>query len=369
MTTSGFVNKRFSEINIEDPFFDSLKRDYPGTINSSGFTDWFKKKAQEGRKALVFEDEYGIGAFISLKENEEEVIELVDRTLPRKQRVKISTFCVSERYQGKRIGEGALGLVLWKWCRKGVKEIYVTTFPRQKSLISLFQRFGFASCGQNKDGEEVLIKSRDNIDSRDPYKSFPFIMGKFNHAGYVIIDDNYHDTMFAYSNLANNKKDLRNKLGLCVRNGLTKVYVGGSSTIDYYINEPVLIYRRYTGDRGRKYRSCVTSYCIVTNAFQAKRNNQILLPFEKLKEIITNKAIFNEDELKRQYESYMNLTIVELLYCGFFGAGNNVNMDWLENNGFWMKSGEYPTKIHLSSEQFQSILKEGGVNVSNIIIN
>ncbi len=65
----------------------------------------------------------------------------------------------------------------------------------------------------------------------------------------------------------------------------------------------------------------------------------------------------------------MNLTIVELLYCGFFGAGNNVNMDWLENNGFWVKSGEYPTKIHLSSEQFQSILKEGGVNVSNIIIN
>ena len=368
MTTSGFEYKKFSEIDIGDPFFDSLKRDYPGTENSSGFTDWFKEKAQEGRKALVFEDEYGIGAFIVLKD-EREAIELGDRTLPEKERIKISTFRVAERYQGKRIGEGALGLVLWKWRDQAAKEIYVTTFSKQKSLISLFLRFGFVNCGQNKNGEEVFIKSRVNVDLRDPYKAFPFVLGNFSHAGYVIIDDTYHDTMFAYFELANNKKELKNKLGLSVRNGLTKVYVGRASTIDYYINEPVFIYRKYTGERGSKYRSCVTSYCIVTNAFQAKRNNQILQSFEELKERITNKAIFNEEELKRQYESYRNLTIVELLYCGYFGAGKNVNMDWLKNNGFWVKNEGYPTKIHLSNEQFQSILKEGGVNVSNIIIN
>ncbi len=369
MTVSGFEYKRLSEIDIEDPFFDSLKRDYPGTENSSGFTDWFKKKAQEGRKALVFEDEYGIGAFIVLKEDEKEAIELEGRTLPEKERIKISTFRVSERYQGKRIGEGALGLVLWKWRDRAAREIYVTTFAKQKSLISLFLRFGFVNCGQNKDGEEVFIKSRDNVDLSDPYTAFPFVRGRFSHAGYVIIDDTYHDTMFAYSELANNKKELKNKLGLSVRNGLTKVYVGGSATIDYYVNEPVLIYRKYTGEGSKQYRSCVTSYCIVTNTFQAKRNNRVLQSFEKLKEIITNKAIFNEEELKRQYESYRDLTIVELLYCGYFGAGNNINMKWLKNNGFWAKSGEYPTKVHLSGEQFQSILKEGGVNVSNIIIN
>lgn len=31
-----FERKRFSEINLNDPFFDSLKADYPGTSSSTG---------------------------------------------------------------------------------------------------------------------------------------------------------------------------------------------------------------------------------------------------------------------------------------------------------------------------------------------
>ena len=40
-----FVHKSFSEINLNDPFFDSLKADYPGNENSTGFTTWFAKSA------------------------------------------------------------------------------------------------------------------------------------------------------------------------------------------------------------------------------------------------------------------------------------------------------------------------------------
>ena len=32
-----FKRKSFAEIDLEDHFFDSLKRDYPGTNNSTGF--------------------------------------------------------------------------------------------------------------------------------------------------------------------------------------------------------------------------------------------------------------------------------------------------------------------------------------------
>lgn len=93
-----FQRKCFSEINLDDPFFDSLKADYPGTANSTGFITWFRKKASSGKTALVFEDELGIGAFINLKPDEAEEIQLADgRVLPKVVRLKITTIKIDER--------------------------------------------------------------------------------------------------------------------------------------------------------------------------------------------------------------------------------------------------------------------------------
>ena len=38
--------KRFSDIDINDPFFDSLKDDY------RGFVKWFNKKRKEGERHM-----------------------------------------------------------------------------------------------------------------------------------------------------------------------------------------------------------------------------------------------------------------------------------------------------------------------------
>ena len=46
-----FERKRFSEINLNDPFFDSLKADYPSTSSSTGFVQWFAAKAADGKAA------------------------------------------------------------------------------------------------------------------------------------------------------------------------------------------------------------------------------------------------------------------------------------------------------------------------------
>ena len=70
-----------------------------------------------------------------------------------------------------------------------------------------------------------------------------------------------------------------------------------------------------------------------------------------------------------KYNKFKNVTIIELLYYGYFGAGNNVNMDWLFNNGYWAAQDQYPTEVKLSQNQFISVLSEGKVNVSNVIIN
>jgi len=59
--------------------------------------------------------------------------------------------------------------------------------------------------------------------------------------------------------------------------------------------------------------------------------------------------------------------LTEKLYYGFFGAGNNVNWVWLKNNGYWPDG--YPTTARLTPEQFKAILREGNVDVPNVIIN
>ncbi len=313
-----FSLKKFADINLDDKFFDTLKADYPGTENSTGFIDWFEKKAKDGASALVFEDEIGVGAFVVLK-NEDEKIELKDTVLPKMQRLKISTFRISERYRRQRIGEGAIGLLLWKWLQLKCDEVYVTVFDKHTTLISQFERFGFQKCGVNLNGENVLIKSRKKIDFSDPYKAFPFIKDGFDYAGYIIIDDYYHDTMFAYSELANTAS-LQSEISSNVSNGLSKIYVGEAPKINHKAGEPVLVYRRYTQGARKRYRSCITSYCVVTDVIQAKTNNQYLMSFDDLKQRIGNKSVFNESELQKQYHEYRNVTVVEMLYYGYFGA-------------------------------------------------
>ena len=93
------------------------------------------------------------------------------------------------------------------------------------------------------------------------------------------------------------------------------------------------------------------------------------MTFDQFRSRIGNKSVFDEDDIREKYNTERNLIAIEMLYYGYFGAGNNINMDWLDRNGLWAKKDEYPTEIRLSQEQFKTILKEGKIDVSNVIIN
>ena len=363
-----FIHKRFSDINIDDPFFDSLKRDYPGSAASTEFTKWFAEKAAEGKKALVFEDEQGrVGAFINLKPDEVEEIKLSDgKVLPSDSRLKITTIKIDKRFQHQRIGEGALGLTLWGWRDQKVNEIYVTVFEKQKSLISLLVKYGFNCVGKNLNGERVYIKDRRNLDFSDPCKAFPFIDGRADHAGCLAIDMDYHDTMFAYSELANT---LQESVELNVTNGLKKVYIGSPySHLGFKAGDPVLIYRKYTGDDGKPaYKSVMTSYCVAVRVEKIKTQGQCLCSFDEFLRIVGDKSVYSKSELENKYDNEKDLTAIELLYCGYFGAGNNVNWKWLNEHNLWPKA--HPINSQYTRTQFEKILRKGNIDVNNVIID
>ena len=352
-------NVKFSDLDINDAFFDSLKDDYPE------FPQWYQKKASEGATTFVFCDDEGLGAFMYLK-SEDEPIELEKHILPAISRKKIGTLKLADRYQGQRLGEGALGIALWNWRKTKEEEIYVTVFEKHTLLVKLLERYGFCLAGYKKNGECVYSKSRINVDYSDPYKSFPFINPVFNSSGYLLIDDIYHDTLFPYSELKNTHQE---SVALSVANGFTKIYVGSpTSAYPYRVGDPILICRKYTGDVGQPgFKSCVTSYCVITDIIVIKEKNKYRMPFDELLGRIRNKSVFDEQELKSKYDNERNLTIVEMLYYGYFGAGNNVNWVWLKENNFW--GDGYPTTKELTQDQFKAILTEGRVDVQNIIID
>ena len=62
-----------------------------------------------------------------------------------------------------------------------------------------------------------------------------------------------------------------------------------------------------------------------------------------------------------------DVTIIEMLYYGFFGAGNNVNYKWLKDNGCWPDG--YPAGVPLKPEVFIKVLKEGKIDVQNVIVD
>lgn len=347
---------QFSDIDLNDSFFDSLKEDY------EEFPQWFEKKSKAEEEALVFFDEEGIGSFVYLKE-ENEPIKLTTEILPALPRLKIGTLRLAERFRGQRLGEGALGVSLWRWQEKKLDEIYVTVFEKHQSVIDLFERFGFKKIGMNERGECVYLKNRELLDYSDAYKSFPFIRPDFDKAGMIPIYDSFHDKLFPYSELKGNKLEIEEETA---GNGITKVYIATpSSSMPYYIGEPVGIYRIHNGP-GKQFKSVLTSYCTITKIDVIKdRNSPRVSPTDFIK-MAGNKTIYSPEDLLRIFENNKNVVMLEIIYNGYFGSGHNITYNELSESGLFPT---YPYSIIYSKDDFIQILEMGDVDVQNVIIN
>ncbi|MGD9158681.1 MAG: PIN domain-containing protein, partial [Desulfobacteraceae bacterium] len=144
--------EHFGNIDINQPFFASLKTNY------QEFVDWFNKKADETAYACYSDN--NLMAFLYLKvENERESYTDIEPTLPPKKRLKIGTMKVT--LNGFRLGERFLKIVFDNALRFKVDEIYVTLFSNsieQERLINLLEEFGFYFHGYktNHNGRESV---------------------------------------------------------------------------------------------------------------------------------------------------------------------------------------------------------------------
>ncbi len=357
-----FRKKLFELPDLKDSFFDSLKLDY------LEFDVWYAKKSEEKELAYIYDDDDGIKAFLYLKneyDDKAESISLDKGLIPAESRIKIGTLKLLDTIQGVRLGEGAIGMALWYWQSQPVNEIYVTVFPKHLKLIRMLERFGFKCRGKNNRGENVYFKDKRCIDLSDSYTAFPYINGQFAHCGYIPINDDFHDTLFPYSELKNTEQESQE---IAAANGITKVYLATpSSSINYQIGDPVLIYRRYTGTQGKPgFKSVVTSFCTIVEVIEVKRYGKANISLNEFISQVGNKSVYNEHELHELYHNSKNLFSLVMTYNGFLGSGKNINYMTLKNAGYF---DAYPYQVKLDRKQFENILEIGGKDVRNIVIN
>jgi len=137
-----------SNLNLDDPFFDSLKNEY------AGFDKWWSKISREGRRAWIYRKDNHLGAVLILKIEDEALSS--SPPLPKCKRLKICTFKVSDT--GKKIGELFIKISIEYAAKNNIDELYLTHFTGENDyLIYLIENFGFQKEAEIN-GEDIFCK-------------------------------------------------------------------------------------------------------------------------------------------------------------------------------------------------------------------
>ncbi len=341
--------KKFSELNLDDAFFNSLKESYPG------FSNWFNKKAANGDSAYVFFDKNGkILDFLYLKIEEGAMVDVAP-LLPAKKRLKVGTFKILPRHS--RRGERFMKKIMDHAISENVDEVYVTIFPKPELdyLIRLFEKYGFQHIANKNHGdrgcEYVLVKNMRTFEG-DIVKDYPFASKAETKKWILAIKPDYHTALFPDSILNNeNPYDLIRDVSST--NSIYKIYICWMKDVDKLKRgDLILIYRTNDGKGYANYRSVITSVCSVleVKTFKDFKDEDDFIEY-------TNQySIFSSTELSKWYKFKSNFTIIKMLYNVAF-TKRVIRKQLLEEVG--LDGNAYWGFLPVTDEQFNQIVKLG----------
>lgn len=342
--------QKFGKINLNDPFFDSLKEDY------QGFDKWFVKKYDDEAYITLNSTNGALLSFLYLKvEDTSENYSSISPTFELKKRLKIGTFKVINN--GFRLGERFLKIIFDNALKNKVDEIYVTIFDKredQRRLIDLLEQWGFVFWG--KKGEE-LVYVRDFIPSFDidNIKScFPFV-SKNNDVFIVPIYPNYHTELLPDS-ILNTESPKEFVEDFPHRNCINKVYVS-RAIAPYPQKGDILVFYR----TGGKYKSVVTTIGVVVDLkFDFNNEDDFVLYCRK-------SCVYPENELREMWRySQRRPFVVNFLYT--YSFPHRINMAELINLNILGGIDDAPRGFKkISKAQFETILKETKSDESFIV--
>ena len=344
--------KKFSSINLEDTFFDSLKSDYPE------FSNWFVRKSEVGEEAFVQYDEKGnLLGFLFLKDESEEIDNKITPLMETKKRLKVGTFKIEAH--NTRLGEKFIKKIMDYAVYGGFEEVYVTIYPKHNRLIELLKKYGFKDYGMKQE-ELVLIKNFSTC-TGDMLFDYPLIQPKDKRKFMLSIYPKFHTRLFSDSILKNEVRKAEDLVkDVSFSNSIHKVYICFMPKAANLKKGDILtIYRTNDGMGAARFRSVVTSICQVEEV----KTKKDFISLDDYLSYCNSYSIFQEDDLRKWYQND-NLVVIKMTY--------NIALANRLTRGMLLDEAKISPTIYwgffqLTDDQFDYILKKGNVNESFII--
>ncbi len=355
MSESAISVKKFRDINVDDPFFDSLKDSY------AEFTEWFSRKADEN--AYVSYTPNGmLQAFLYLKV-ETGPINDVTPPLNASKCLKVGTFKTIAH--GTKLGERFVKIIVDTVLSCGLRLAYLTVFPQHESLIKILEAYGFSKRGSKvtHNGTELLYVKDMQYISGDPKLDYPVVDSRGHNKWLMSIYADFHTSLFPDSILKTEKTSIIQDTSFT--NSIHKVYVGAYRDFPLVRSGDCLVIYRCVERDSRKsawFGSVATSLCAVeeiypTNAFQS---------VDDFISYCKRYSVFNEEKLRGLYKND-RMYAVKMTY--------NLAFPRRPTLGTLVQSGAVPHPgtetymgfLPLSDMSFSKILSLGGVREGFVI--
>lgn len=342
--------KKFQDINLNDKFFDSLKEDY------SEFTKWFNKKSLSDEYAYVFESDNNINGFLYLKE-EKGPINDVTPIINKEKIMKVGTMKINAH--GTKLGERFIKKIVDNAIYKKIDTIYVTVFKKHVSLINLYKKYGFVEHGfkTSSNGEESVLVKDLNFKSSNFLDNYPKFSLVENNKYALSIYPKFHTKLFPDSILKNESYDLITDVSHT--NSIHKIYVCSMKVGILKPGDLILIYRTKDGKGPAKYRSVVTSVCVVEEV----KSKHDFMNFDDLYKYANKYSIFDKITLLNCYNKDYCYTIKMTYNCTL--NKKVINADIAQIMG---KEPYYWGFFPIEDNSFREILERGQLD-SNFLID
>ncbi len=341
---NNIIHKIFAEIDLQDPFFQSLREDY------SGFDDWFRTKSNQD--AFVQYVNQKIVGFLYLKIEERSVDDVIPPIYANKI-LKVGTFKIDAH--GTKMGEQFIKIIMDYAANEKVDVCYVTIYEKHEALIDLVQQFGFELHGIKGKGEyteNVYLKQMNKM-TGDINKDFPQVDFRVARKYLLSIYPKYHSVMFPDSILTTENKNIITDVSYT--NSIHKVYVCSMEQVaDLRYGDIVIIYRTAEDGRTAEYSAVATSVCVVEDI---KKQNEFV-SFEEFYKYVSKYSVFDKSDL-RYWFNRGGCKAIKMTYNAAMKK-RIVRHDLIEEIG--LKRDQYWGFFELTDEQFLKIVRRGEVN-------
>ena len=343
--------KKFGEINISDPFFDSLKKAY------AEFPAWFTRKADE-LALVVYDDMEALQGFLYLKQEAGPVTDTVP-PINAPAVMKVGTFKIDAH--GTRLGERFVKKLFDCTLAFGLPLAYVTIFPEHAGLISLLERYGFLFYG-HKEGpngrENVYVKNLYGLVG-DPCLDFPVLNASGKRKWLLSIRPDFHSRLFPDSLLRTETPSVVKDLSYA--NSIHKVYVSFAPNASLLQRgDVVVIYRTAEPGKHAEFSSVASSLCSVEEV----RSRQTFANEQDFVDYCIRHSVFSEPELREWYRRGDNVTTIRMTYN--IALPKRPNRRALADE-VGLDRKERWTLLPMTDEQFSRLLVKGQVYEGSVI--